>query len=135
VLYLGIYCILVLVEQYLGLTCCRYCKKGFELMFYSDMDFLYLQLVSVCSQWLFILILTLDDKFHIFMIYGMWINEWMKKRLWSHMLLNKISRIFYQKLSTLLLLVQRGNDISYALGNPFLLQWVSNQLWIMLQEL
>jgi len=51
------------------------------------------------------------------------------------MLLNKISRIFYQKLSTLLLLVQCGNDINYALGNPFVLQWVSNQLWIMLQEL
>lgn len=31
--------------------------------------------------------------------------------------------------------MQCGNDINYALGNPFLLQWVSNQLWIMLQEL
>jgi hypothetical protein len=40
------------------------------------------------------------------------------------MLPNKISRIFYQKLSTLLLLVQCGNDINYALQNPFLLQWV-----------
>lgn len=46
-------------------------------------------------------------------------------RLCSHMLLNKISRIFYQKLSTLLFLVQCGNDINYVLRNPSLLQWVS----------
>jgi len=51
------------------------------------------------------------------------------------MLLNEISRIFYQKLSSLLLLVQCGNDINYALRNPFLLQWVSNQLWIVMPEL
>jgi hypothetical protein len=51
------------------------------------------------------------------------------------MLLNEISRIFYQKLSTVLLLVQCGTDINYALRNPFLLQWVSNRLWIMMQEL
>jgi hypothetical protein len=103
VLYLDIYCILVLVKQYLWLTSCRYCKKGFELMFYTDMDFLYLQLVSVCSQWLFVLILTLNDKFYICMIYGMWINEWnVLRSIRPFMSQNALKTVYHSYLHSLI---------------------------------